>query len=86
MLETCVLKSVKYHGHRMNGYPLLASSGDVVMDGLKHALSWLASDPRRHGDESARRACAEADLRIREAMAVRRLERFSTTDSKTAAP
>lgn len=68
----------------MNGFPSLASSGDVVMDALRHALSWLATDPRRDGEDSARSACAQADLRIREAMAVRRIERVRprTADSK----
>lgn len=68
-----------------DNHPSLAASDDVVMDGLRHALSWLASDPRRTGDESARHACSQADLRIREAMAVRRLERDRSRTSAAKA-
>jgi hypothetical protein len=43
----------------MNGFVSSQASGepDVIMDGLRHALSRLAADPRREGAEPMRHAC-----------------------------
>ena len=49
---------------------------DPILDTLRHALEWLACDPRRTGLDE--RTCELLDYRIREAIASRRLEKWTT--------